>query len=143
MPEVYRGLEPPFCQCTAPRTVQAAPRGTDSRGTDSRGIGATDANRGCGSRRTGIQPAALVGLEAGWLIAKKPDAADAETIDASPRCLQLATGQWCLPNWATWFPSPGPAVVYASDRGYRIGQSVEIIYLRRDRQNATGSFLQS
>ncbi|MDV6034815.1 MAG: hypothetical protein F9B45_32940 [Phycisphaera sp. RhM] len=84
-----------------------------------------------------------VGLEAGWLIAKKSDAADTESDEASPRCLQLATGQWCLPNWATWFPSPGPAVLYASDLGYRIGQTVEIIYLQRDRRNATAPILQS
>ncbi|MCS7471515.1 hypothetical protein NZK35_33115 [Stieleria sp. ICT_E10.1] len=133
MPEVYRGLEHPCCQHFDPGAGAPSPRTTRP----------TVANSGREEGWNSNNPAAKVGLEAGWLIAKKPDAAEAETDDASPRCLQLATGQWCLPNWATWFPSPGPAVVYASDRGYRIGQSVEIIYLQRDRPNATASRLQS
>ncbi|PAY18369.1 hypothetical protein CKO51_16880 [Rhodopirellula sp. SM50] len=135
MPEVYRGLEHPSCQHFDPGAGPSPPRPTRP----------TDANLQCRDRWASTSPAAAVGLEAGWLIAKKSQApdTDAETDDAPPRCLQLATGQWCLPNWATWFPSPGPAVVYASDRGYRIGQSVEIIYLQRDRQNATAPLLQS
>ncbi|QDV41832.1 hypothetical protein Enr13x_16750 [Stieleria neptunia] len=133
MPEVYRGLEHALCPHFDPGAGATGPRSTGPRG----------ANPGCASKRAGAKPIAVVGLEAGWLIAKKPDAADAESFDATPRCLQLATGQWCLPNWATWFPSPGPAVVYASDLGYRIGKSVEIIYLQRDRQTITTPFWQS
>ncbi len=133
MPELYRGLEHPYCQPFDPGAGALPPRATRR----------TDGNLECRERWVGTAPAVAVGLEAGWLIAKKPDAADAKTDDASPRCLQLATGQWCLPIWATWFPSPGPAVIYASDLGYRIGQSVEIIYLQRDRQNETAPRLQS
>ena len=133
MPEVYRGLEHPYCQHFDPGAGASPPRV----------IRSADANLQCRERWVETAPAVAVGLEAGWLIAKKPDAAVAKTADASPRCLQLATGQWCLPNWATWFPSPGPAVIYASDLGYRIGQTVEIIYLQRDRQNATAPSLQS
>ncbi|QEG00594.1 hypothetical protein Mal15_46650 [Stieleria maiorica] len=83
---------------------------------------------------------APVGMAAGWLIAEK----SAVEIDArgtddpspwqrSPRCLQLGTGQWCSARWATWFPAPGPAIRYAVELGFKVGDSVEIIFLRRDR----------
>ncbi|WP_182867410.1 hypothetical protein [Stieleria mannarensis] len=81
-----------------------------------------------------------VGMAAGWLIAEKTDFKVADRVTGirsprqpSPRCLQLATGQWCSPRWATWFPAPGPALRYASDLGLKVGDSVEIIFLKRDR----------
>ena len=124
MPEVYRTLENVVYRHPASGSDTAdmagAPRGVDSV-----------VGNGGGRQKTRQR---VVGLQAGWLIAKKPDTgvAGAAGNDQSPRCLQLATGQWCSSDWATWFPGPGPAIVYASELGYQIGQSVEIIYLKRD-----------
>jgi hypothetical protein len=87
--------------------------------------------------RSAIGPPGRSGLDAGWLIA-------AESVDAwdvtnsrtnSFRYLQIATGQWCSPAHATWFPVRSAAILYASDLGSDVARSIEVIYLRRDRRS--------
>lgn len=69
------------------------------------------------------------GLEQGWVIAKRESISGQDR--DSIRCLQLATGQWCPPDQATWFPLSRSAILYARDLGHEIGGSVEIIHLTR------------
>ncbi|MCA9139182.1 MAG: hypothetical protein KDB00_20555 [Planctomycetales bacterium] len=89
------------------------------------------------------------GLNAGWLIRRKPSEqtsywppcqtrpdeshiVNMSCIDQEQlQCLQLATGQWRPPSQATWFPAPGAAILYATDLTREIGQTFEVIFLRR------------
>jgi len=74
------------------------------------------------------------GLSAGWVIARcdgqASDPANGRSMRCLPmRCLQLATGQWCPPESATWFPIRSAAENYAIERGHSIGREVEIVYI--------------
>ena len=69
------------------------------------------------------------GLSSGWLIAREDT--NGEASGDAPRCLQLATGQWCPPAYATWFPVASAAILYASEIGREAGRSTRIIYLER------------
>ena len=73
------------------------------------------------------------GLSSGWLIAREDanSAANSAANGDAPRCLQLATGQWCSPNYATWFPVASAAILYASELGREVGRSTKIIFLER------------
>jgi hypothetical protein len=76
----------------------------------------------------------------GWLIARidqDPASRSAGSPRDSPRCLQLATGQWCDPANATWFPVSSAAILYASDlasfkKTGRFGHRIGVIFLEQD-----------
>ncbi|KAA5540028.1 hypothetical protein FYK55_22175 [Roseiconus nitratireducens] len=84
-------------------------------------------------------PETTPGLKFGWLIARPIRPRDVRVaVGVSPsgpriECLQIATGQWCPPEYATWFPVRSAAVMYAHDMGYQLRQDVQILYRIRER----------
>ncbi|MCO8122916.1 hypothetical protein NHH03_14300 [Stieleria sp. TO1_6] len=80
------------------------------------------------------------GLDRGWLIAR-PFEPDDSILGGSPppstsqrdgiRCLQIATGQWCPPDQATWFPVRSAATSYANDLTRPDHDQVEIVFLTK------------
>ena len=58
----------------------------------------------------------------GWLIAQK--LSDGQL---TGRYLQIATGQWGPPSYATLFTLPSDAMVYAKEFGYSIGYGVDVV----------------
>ncbi|TWU04666.1 hypothetical protein [Stieleria varia] len=63
------------------------------------------------------------GVRAGWLIAQRlPDGTPAG------RFLQIATGQWGPPSYATLFPLKRTAMSYAVEFGFSVGHTAEIVF---------------
>ena len=73
----------------------------------------------------GDRPAAPEQLNDGWLIERCGPSGPGEK-----RYLQIGTGQWCGAAYATVFPQPSTAELYAVDFGYEPGKSVRVVRCR-------------
>ena len=63
----------------------------------------------------------------GWLI-RKGDADLRTNLVGNQRIyLQIATGQWCVPKYATLFPTRSAAIAYASKFGVAGGQTAQVV----------------
>lgn len=79
-------------------------------------------NQGFEWKKSGIRR----GLSSGWVIARGGN---------QPRYLQIATGQWCPPDQATWFPLRSTAEAYLRTND----TTARVVFLVR---RSTGEFVE-
>ncbi len=66
------------------------------------------------------------GLTHGWLIQKVQPGQRTALVDSQPIYLQIATGQWCTPKYATLFPTKSAALIYAVELGHAVVPAIPV-----------------